>query len=139
MTGVRLSNNSFYQTSMDIMAGVVDPECLGEQWERSMDFHIYKAACDILNHPHQPGRAGLIAEYPPRIAELIKTKMIAVHNIRLKEKRMLEWQEQQQRKRRMAGNNARYAELTAAKARDDARKAGQAEPAQEVDGWRDWV
>lgn len=135
MTGVRLSNNSFYQTSMDIMAGTVEPECLGDKWERSMDFHVYKAACTILDHPHQPGRAGLIAEYPPRIAEMIKVKMIAIHNIRLKQKRLLEWQEQQQRKRRLAGAHSRFAELTAATARHETRQAQQAD----ADGWKDWV
>lgn len=137
MTGVRLSNNSFYQTSLDIMSGAVDPESLGEHWERSLDFHVYKAACAILEFPHKPARASLIAEYPPRIGELIKLKMISIHNIRLKHQRMLQWQEDQQRKRRREGQITAHAEMTSARERQRLREAGVVVEA--TDGWKDWV
>lgn len=137
MTGVRLSNNSFYQTSMDIMSGAVEPECLGEHWERSLDFHVYKAACKILDFPHKPARAALIAEYPERIGDLIRTKMISIHNIRLKQIRMLQWQEDQQRKRRREGLAARHAEMSSAQDRQRLREAGVVVEA--TDGWKDWV
>ena len=137
MTGVRLSNNSFYQTSMDIMSGDAEPECLGEHWERSLDFHIYKAACKILEFPHKPARAGLIAEYPARIGELVKLKMISIHNIRLKHQRMLQWQEDQQRKRRREGQAVAHAEMSSARDRQRLREAGVVVEA--TDGWKDWV
>lgn len=138
MTGVRLSNNSFYQTSLDIMSGLVEPECLGEHWERSMDFHVYKAACKILEFPHKPARSSLIAEYPERIGEMIKLKMISIHNIRLKHERVMKWQEEQQRKRKREQDWARHAELTAARDRDNLRNGVAAAPAPDM-GWKDWV
>lgn len=139
MTGVRLSNNSFIQTMRDILTGDAEPESLGEHWERTMDFHIYQIACRILAHPHKPARASMAAEYPPRICELIKFRMVAVHNIRLKHERMIAWQEQQQRKRRIDGERFRREELTGAHARMVARENGTPPAQVAADGWKDWV